>query len=173
MVIALSLLTLSMQSMKTHIFTKNLILAVLTSVVITLSVTGCSDDKEKTAPIKTSHNPFDHSHDVPVTDVEKHKFEHDFAAQCVDRELKNSVNKDDDKARFSKSCLCVATYMMKDLTAQEAEKFLTEHENPRSLQIKYNSAVYHCTQEKTVDKGFKTFEAPKPKQEEGFFSKFF
>ena len=159
--------------MKIHRFTKKILFAALTSVVIALSVTGCSDDEKKTVPVKVSHNPFDHSHDVPVTDVEKHKFEHDFAAQCVERELKNSVNKDEDKERFSKSCLCVATYMMKDLTAQEAEKFLKEHENPRSLQIKYDSAVYHCTQQKTVDKGFKSFEAPKPKLEEGFFNKFF
>ena len=159
--------------MKTNKFTKKILFAALTSVVIALSVTGCSDDEKKTVPVKVGHNPFDHSHDVPVTDVEKHKFEHDFAAQCVERELKNSVNKDEDKERFSKSCLCVATYMMKDLTAQEAEKFLKEHENPRSLQIKYDSAVYHCTQQKTVDKGFKNFEAPKPKQEEGFFNKFF
>jgi len=142
-------------------------------MVIALTVTGCSDDKEKSVPVKTSHNPFDHSHDVPVTDIEKHKFEHDFAAQCVERELKNSVNIEEDKPRLFKSCMCVATDMMKDLTAQEAEKFLKEHENPRSLQIKYNSAVFHCSQQNTIEKGFKTFEAPKPKEKEGFFSKFF
>ena len=162
-----------MQPMKTHTVTRNFFFAALTSIIIALSVTGCSDDEEKKLPVKASHNPFDHSHDVPVTDVQKHKFEHDFAAQCVTRELKNSVNKDVDKERFSQTCLCVASYMMKDLTAQEAEKFLTEHENPRSLQIKYDGAVYHCTQQKTVDKGFKTFDEPKPKQEGGFFSKFF
>ena len=169
----MSLLTLAMQPMKIHSVTKNLLFAALAGIIIALSITGCSDNEEKKLPVKTSHNPFDHSHDVPVTDVQKHKFEHDFAAQCVTRELKNSVNKEEDKERFSKSCLCVATYMMKDLTAQEAEKFLTEHENPRSLQIKYESAVFHCTQQKAADKGFKTFEAPKPKQEEGFFRKFF
>ena len=163
--------------MKTHTFTKNFFFTALTGIVIGLSVTGCSDDKEKTVPVKTIHNPFDHSHDVPVTDVQKHKFEHDFAAQCVERELKNSVNKDEDKERFAQSCMCIATFMMKDLTAQEAEKFLTEHENPRSLQIKYNSAAFHCTQQKTVDRGFKIYDQPKPepkpKQEEGFFSRFF
>ena len=159
--------------MKTHKFTKNLFFAAFTSLFIALAVTGCSDDKEKAVPVKAAFNPFDHSHDVPVTDIEKHKFEHDFAAQCVERELKNSVNKEEDKERFSKSCLCVATDMMKDLTAQEAEKFLKEHENPRSLQIKYDSAVFHCTQEKPLDKGFKIYEAPKPKEKEGFFSKFF
>ena len=169
----MSLLTLAMQPMKTHTVTRNFFFAALTSIIIALSVTGCSDDEEKKLPVKTSFNPFDHSHDVPVTDVQKHKFEHDFAAQCVTRELKNSVNKDVDKERFSQTCLCVASYMMKDLTAQEAEKFLKEHENPRSLQIKYDSAVFHCTQQKPLDKGFKIYEAPKPKEKEGFFSKFF
>jgi hypothetical protein len=163
-----------MQPMKTYTFTKKIFLAALTGIIIALSVTGCSDNEGKKLPVKTAFNPFDHSHDKPVTDVQKHKFEHDFAAQCVARELKNSVNQDEDKERFSKTCLCVASDMMQDLTAQEAEKFLTEHENPRSLQIKYNSAVYHCTQQNAV-KGFKTFETPKPqpKKDEGFFSKFF
>ena len=165
-----------MQPMKTLTITKSFCFAALTGIIIALSVTGCSDDKEKkqaTTPVKTVFNPFDHSKDVPVTNVEKHKFEDAFAAQCVDRELKNSVNKDVDKERFTKPCQCIANYMVKDLTDEEAEKFLSEHENPRSLQIKYDAAVYHCTQAKTVDKGFKTFNAPKPKEEKGFFSKLF
>ncbi len=163
-----------MQSMKTYTFTKKIFLSALTGIIIALSVTGCSDNEEKKLPVKTAFNPFDHSHDAPVTDIQKHKFEHDFAAQCVTRELKNSVNIEEDKERFSKSCLCVATYLMKDLTDEEAEKFLTEHENPRSLQIKYNSAAYHCTQQ-NAEKGFKTFETPKPepKKDEGFFNKLF
>ncbi len=159
--------------MKIYTFTNKILLAALTSIFIGLSLAGCSDDKEKEVPVKAAFNPFDHSKDVPVTNVEKHKFEDAFAAQCVTRELKNSVNKDLDKERFTQSCQCVAKYMVKDLTDEEAEKFLSEHENPRSLQIKYNSAVYHCTQQKPLDKGFKSFEAIKPKQEEGFFSKFF
>jgi hypothetical protein len=159
--------------MKTHTFIKNFFFAALASFIIALYITGCSDNEEKKVPVKTSHNPFDHSHDIPVTDVQKHKFEHDFAAQCVTRELKNSINKEADKERFAQSCMCISTFMMKDLTAREAEKFLSEHENPRSLQIKYNSAVYHCTQQKTANKGFKLYDKPKPKQEEGFFSKFF
>lgn len=159
--------------MNIYTFRKQILLAILTSFVIGLSLAGCSDDKEKEVPVKAVFNPFDHSKDTPVTNVEKHKFEDAFAAQCVNRELKNSVNKDLDKERFAQPCQCVAKYMVKDLTDEEAEKFLSEHENPRSLQIKYNSAVYHCTQQKPLDKGFKTFEAFKPKKEEGFFSKFF
>jgi hypothetical protein len=125
-----------------------------------LSVTllfGCSDDEEKTVAVDTPHNPFDHTHDVEVTDIQKHKFEHDFARQCVEREIQNSVNKEEDRERFTEPCMCIATYMMKDLTAQEAEKFITEHENPRSLQIKFDSAAYHCLQQKAPPKGPQLF----------------
>ena len=72
-----------------------------------LLVVGCSDDKEKAAkaaPVKTVFNPFDHSHDGTVTAVEKHKFEDAFAAQCVAREIKNSVNKDSDAESAAKPC---------------------------------------------------------------------
>ncbi|MDP2903859.1 MAG: hypothetical protein Q8N96_12270 [Methylovulum sp.] len=139
--------------MKTLTFTKTSLLAVLIGSVLALSVTGCSDDKESTTSTKvakSSHNPnpFDHSGDVKVTDSEKQKFEHEFAAQCVNRELKNSENKDSDRERFTKPCICIAKFLMKDLTAQEAEKFLVEHENPQSLAIKYENAAYHCLQEK-------------------------
>lgn len=145
--------------MKTHIIikttiTKSLLFAVLTGIVITLAVAGCSDDEtEKKTTAKVVHNPFDHSHEVEVTDVQKHKFEHDFSAQCVARELKNSTNKENDEKRISESCMCIAKYMMKDLTAQEAEKFMTEHENPQSLRIKFESAGYHCLQEKVPPRG--------------------
>ena len=159
--------------MKIHSLTKHVLFTAMMSAILALSLNGCSDDEEKKLPVKANFNPFDHSHDVPVTDVQKHKFEHDFAEQCVARELKNSINIEEDKVRFSKSCLCVATYMLKDLTDEEVEKFLTEHENPRSLQIKYNGAAYHCAQQQPVDKGFKTFQEPAVKKEEGFFSKFF
>lgn len=161
--------------MKTPIFTKQWGLAVLTSLVLTTTITGCSDEAEKEAkaPVKTAFDPFDHSQDVPVTPAEKHKFEDAFAAQCVTREIKNSVNPDIDKERFAKTCQCVANYIVKDLTDEEAEKYLAEHENPRSLQIKYNAAAFHCTQQKSLDKGFKSYETPKPAQEEGFFDKLF
>jgi hypothetical protein len=129
-------------------FTKKFFFAAITSLVMVVTITGCSDNEHKTATATTEHNPFDHSHDFPVTDIQKHKFEHDFAKQCVQNELRNSVNKELDEERYTKPCMCIATYMMKDLTAQEAKKFITEHENPRSLQIKFDSAAYHCLQQK-------------------------
>lgn len=145
--------------MKTFTFTKKFFFAVLTCMVIALSVAGCSDDEEKVATEKVAvkahpaHNPFDHSHDVEVTDIQKHKFEHDFAKQCVDRELKNSVNKDMDEHRYDEPCMCIATFLMKNLTAEEAEKFIGEHKNAQSLVIKYENAAYHCLQEKVQTKG--------------------
>ena len=138
--------------MKTITLTKNFFIAVLASTVLVLFLTGCSDDEEKTATAKIGHNPFDHSHDVVVTDVQKHTFEHEFAEQCVQRELKNSANKDVDKDRYTEPCMCIATFLMKDLTADEAKKFMIEHKNTQSLVIKYENAAYHCLQEKAQPK---------------------
>ncbi len=112
------------------------------SVGITCSVlmlAACSD--------KDDFDPMDKTKIEPVPDMEKQKFEHAFAEQCVTRELKAANNTESDKARLSETCLCVAKYLMTDLTAQEAEKFLDEHENPESLVIKYDAAAYHCLQE--------------------------
>lgn len=164
--------------MTSYKINKSLFFATLTSLVVAILVAGCSDsDKAKEtakAPVHEVFNPFDHSKDEPVTVDEKHKFHDAFAAQCVARELKNSVNVEEDTARFTKSCECVTTYMLKDLTDEEVEKYLSEHESPRSLQIKFTSAAYHCAQQQPIDKGFKVYQQNPPvKKEEGFFSKFF
>lgn len=143
--------------MKKLPFTKKLLVACVLGSILAIAATGCSDksdNKEKVAATKKANhnpNPFDHSADVPVTDSQKRQFEHDFAGQCVDREVKNSDNPAD-KERFSKPCLCIAQFLSKDLTSQEAEKFLAEHENPQSLRIKYENAAYHCLQEKAPHK---------------------
>ncbi|GAB4259183.1 MAG: hypothetical protein Kow0065_09110 [Methylomicrobium sp.] len=126
-------------------------------------VAGCSDE----TPSKTAESApaaqtksrvsFDHSHGSDVTDLVKHEFEHQFADQCVEREIKNSVNKELDRKRFEKPCLCIATYLLKDLTAKEAELFIKENKNTQSLRIKFESAAYHCLQEKTQPKGPQLF----------------
>ena len=61
---------------------------------------------------------------------------------------------------IKKSCECIATYMMKDLTAQEAEKFIKEREHPQSLRIKFEAAAYQCLQENTKPAGPKMFGKP-------------
>ncbi len=124
------------------------------SLFLVLPLASCSDDDEVVVAAKkpSQTHQFDHSHGKEVTDLEKHKFEHQFADQCVEREIKNSKNKNLGRQRFSKPCLCIAAFMMNDLTATEAEKFLQEHKNTQSLRIRYENAAYHCLQEKAQAK---------------------
>jgi hypothetical protein len=144
--------------MKTITLIKKVSFLSLLLVILAAFVTGCSEDKKTTTPKPASQvqdhtqHSFDHTHGSEVSDLEKHKFEHDFADQCVEREIKNSKNKDVDRERFAKPCLCIATYLMKDLTAKESELFLVEHKNTQSLRIKFESAAYHCLQEKVQPK---------------------
>ncbi len=130
---------MTIQTRSMHLF-----LIFFISLTVTL-LAGCSSENESQTA-KNNQKLFDHSHGSDVPDLEKHKFEHKFADQCVGRELKNSVNKEYDKTRLEKTCLCIATNMMKDLTAAEAEKFLGENKNTRSLQIRFDNAAYHCLQ---------------------------
>ncbi len=120
---------------------------ILISVGFALLLNACSDDTPK-QQAKKVHNPWDHSHDAVVTDVQKHAFEHDFAQQCVAREVRQSINKENDRKRFTKPCMCIAKFMMKDLTAVEAEKFLKENKTTQSLRIRFENAAFHCLQEK-------------------------
>jgi len=120
------------------------------SLCFALSLNACSDDEPKKIIPKNvvaTHNDFDHDHDE-ATNLEKHKFEHKFAEQCVAREVKGSVNKEHDTKRFAKPCLCIAKEMMDDLTAVEAEKFLEEKKHTQSLTIRFEAAAYNCLQEK-------------------------
>ncbi len=123
------------------------------SLATVLFMVGCSDEKtstDKTPATNSEKVPVSHTLlNSTVTSSDKQKFEHTFENQCVQRELKNSANPENDKVRVGKACECIATFMMKDLTAIEAEKFLIEHENAQSLTIKYENAAYHCLQQKT------------------------
>jgi len=128
-------------------------LSALMGLILAFPLTACSEQSGSPAETKTAKpnhnpNPFDHSGDLKVTDSQKDKFEKDFAAQCIARELKNSVNQDNDRDRVTRPCNCIADFLAKNLTGEEAEKFLSEHENPQSLRIKYENAAYHCLQVK-------------------------
>lgn len=140
---------------------------VLCAVILAGCLTACSNDtpsnKESSATaepqskiskaLSSIHNPFDHSHDEVVTDVVKHQFEHVFAEDCVNREIRLTDDKAGARERFEKPCMCIAQYLMKDLTADEAEKFLDEHKNAQSLRIKYDNAAFHCLQQQSLPKG--------------------
>ncbi len=145
---------------------KNHLISVLISALIALSLNACSDEKSKettvATPEKTSpgknisvDSPTDATPEAE--DSQKQKFEHDFAAQCVERELNNSANKIDDADRITKTCECISTYIMKDLTDEEAEKFNKEHEHPQSLRIKFEAGAYECLQGKVEPAGPKLF----------------
>lgn len=135
------------------------------SLALTLLLTACSDDSPKeTTPTSSTvvgsaeKMNFDHEHNK-ARNMDKHPFEHTFAQQCVAREIQNSINKDIDQARFKKPCMCIATYMMKDLTAKEAQKFLREKKHTQSLRIRYDNAAFHCLQQKQAPRSptiFKT-----------------
>lgn len=134
--------------------TKNTLFKLLFGLFIAVALTACSDDKPKKVVATSTHNNnFDHSHGSEVSNLIKHKFEHQFAEQCVEREVKNSVNKADDRKRFAKPCLCIATRIMKDLTAVEAEKFLVEKKSTQSLKMSFDEAAFFCLQSKVKTKG--------------------
>jgi hypothetical protein len=149
------------------IFTQQKIQLILLGTVFAFLLTACSD-KEKPneqavnaqatvtgEKIISKDSPYDATPEAEQT--QKQKFEHDFAAQCADRELNNSNNKTSDAERINKSCSCIAAYIAKDLTDEEAEKFLGEHENPQSIRIKFEAAAYECLQEKAQPTGAKLF----------------
>ena len=134
---------------------KNLLFAVLTSFIISLCIVGCSDDKPEKASKSTEvFDPFDHSKDKTVSASEKDRFEAAFVEQCVKKEMLAAPNAE--KERFVRPCTCIANEVSKNLTAKEAEKFVTEGENPVSLTFKVESAGYECLQEKAPpqDSGF-------------------
>lgn len=133
-------------TMKTKTTPIKVIVSTLISAAIALSLSACSEDKSNKTNLAARGNYFGHPHGEEVTNLEKHKFEHQFAEQCVEREIQDSINKDVDRKRFEKPCMCIATYMMKDLTATEAEKFLEERKNTQSLRIRFENAAYQCLQ---------------------------
>ncbi|MEE9354162.1 MAG: hypothetical protein V3U75_01090 [Methylococcaceae bacterium] len=137
------------------IVSNRLLLVMFSLLLLAGLLGGCSSDDDSSA--KTGQGPFSHTHGRAVTDLEKHKFEHDFADQCLAREIRNSVNKDIDRKRFESVCMCIATTMMKNLSAREAEKFLKEHKSTRALQIKFDNAAYMCMVKKDKPKAPKIF----------------
>lgn len=78
--------------------------------------------------------------------VEKGKFNKEFSKDCIARELNSAGEAKVDKAYIEKTCNCIADYMDDHLTDQEADEFLKEDSHMRALQIRYDTAAYHCIQ---------------------------
>ncbi|MFW5443565.1 MAG: hypothetical protein ACKE51_04560 [Methylococcaceae bacterium] len=83
-----------------------------------------------------------------VDALKKKQFEDKFAMQCVENEIKNSVNKELDRKRFTKPCSCIAKRMMMNLSAVDAEKFLVENKSTQSLMMDFDKAAFFCVQNK-------------------------
>lgn len=140
-----------------HIKPKLLALIVFSLIVILSACSSDSDDNDQSSEQtgnKALHSDsksseldyaFDHPHDESVTDMEKHKFQHIFADQCVEREIRSNPAASNNRKSLKKTCMCIADYVMKDLTAVEAEKFLDEKKHPTSLKIRFNNATYFCS----------------------------
>ncbi|WKJ90548.1 hypothetical protein QZJ86_21475 [Methylomonas montana] len=147
--------------MKTRKMPNFLAMLIISSLAIVSS--GCSSDEAEapktsagTAKTKVVHRV----DSGEATEPEKRQFEKEFSAKCVARELKNSNNKDVDEKRFQESCDCIAEHIMKDLSEIDAEKYLEDHEDTHTLQIKFDAAAYFCLQNKPQPKGPHLFGKP-------------
>ena len=140
-------------------------LSLLIIPMMAILLSACSDDKSETAaPEKTvakAKAPKDNHVDYgEASDTVKQKFEKTFAKNCVAREMKNSVNKDIDEKRYQETCGCIAEHIAEDLAEVDAEKYLEDHEDTHTLQIKFDSAAYFCLQNKAQPKGPHLFGKP-------------
>jgi len=86
------------------------------------------------------------SHLKQKTESKKLQFEQAFAEQCVEKEIRNSINKDVDRLRFSKPCKCIAKRITANLPEREMDKFLLENKITHSLRISFDKAAYFCVQ---------------------------
>jgi len=87
-----------------------------------------------------------------TTVSKKDQFEQKFAEQCVEKEVRNSINKDNDRLRFAKPCSCIAKRIASHLPEREMDKFLVEHKITHSLTMSFDKAAYFCVQNVTRPK---------------------
>ncbi len=78
----------------------------------------------------------------------KIEFEQVFAEQCIEKEIRNSVNREIDRRRFSAPCSCIAKKIATDLPVPDIEKFLDENKSTHTLSILFDQAAYFCVQNK-------------------------
>ncbi len=137
----------------------NKVLVCVLVSALTVIAGGCSSDEPETAKTGTAANtakPAKKENKIDygeASDSVKNKFIKTFAQNCVTRELKNSVNPDVDQPRFQQSCGCIAEHIAEDLAEVDAEKYLDDHEDTHTLQIKFDSAAFFCLQNKPQPKG--------------------
>lgn len=134
------------------------LLGLLIVSLMAFFLSACSDDKSESAAADqavakakpANNNNVDAGE---ASDTAKQKFEKTFSKNCVARELKNSTNKDVDEKRFTDSCNCIANHIAEDLAEVDAEKYLDDHEDTHTLQIKFDAAAFFCLQNKPLPHG--------------------
>lgn len=87
---------------------------------------------------------FNQSQQTP--ELRKSQFEQAFAEQCVEKEIRNSINKEVDRLRFTKPCSCIAKRISGNLAGVEMDKFLLEQKVTHSLKMSFDKAAYFCVQ---------------------------
>lgn len=110
---------------------------ILSATLLSMLLISCSEQEN------TDNSRFDHPHPKTI-DLKKHLFEHEFAQQCVARETIKQVNANVVRERLAESCLCMATYLFKDLAAEESYKLLNNKKTAQSMKRKYEEAAKHC-----------------------------
>jgi len=80
-----------------------------------------------------------------TTESKKHQFEQIFSNQCVEKEVRHSINKDVDRLRFAKPCACIAKRITKNIS-------VLEHKVTHSLKMSFDKAAYFCIQNVTRPK---------------------
>ncbi|ANE57516.1 MULTISPECIES: hypothetical protein [Methylomonas] len=146
--------------MKNISLKRGLALALLPAL---LQLAACSDDKAeapKTAAAGNLKKSVHRDDTGEASGSEKRLFEKEFSAKCVERELKNSTNKDVDEPRFKETCDCIAEHIKEDLSEIDAEKYIEDHEDTQTLSIKFDAAAYFCLQNKPQPKGPHLFGKP-------------
>lgn len=96
-----------------------------------------------TEPDNTEHNKFDHYHDKAI-DMEKHLFEHVFAEQCVAQKMMVVIDHKINSKKVEERCLCIASYLFKDMAVKESYRFLHDKRHALTLRNKYEAATKQC-----------------------------
>lgn len=134
------------------------------TLVSVLALSGCSGDATDNAKTEVAsltkdktikkENKVDYGE---ASDSVKSKFVKAFSENCVTRETKNSVNKDIDEKRAVEACTCIAQHIAEDLAEVDAEKYIDDHEDTQTLEIKFDTAAFFCLQNKPQPRGPRLF----------------
>ena len=152
-----------------HISNANLMIALMLGA-LSLVLTACSSDESEknTASAQQAVTaPVDHSKhqvDVEIRDEASKSVKEDFVEKftevCVEREMKTAVNPDIEEKRAQENCGCIANYIAENLSDADAEKYIDDGVDSRTMQIKFDTATFFCLQNKKQFKGPQIFGKP-------------